>query len=413
MIQQHNSLPSFHDTHTTSSRGSSAGSRTLRHDLDPPPPRGPPGRPPPPPPPRARGAWMRDDVFLKMRDDVFLRMRDDVFLKMRDDSSHRFSIAPMLDWTDRHCRFFLRLLTKKALLYTEMITTGAILHGDHDRYLAFNEAEHPVALQLGGSDPTDLAQCAKIAEEYGYDEVNLNIGCPSDRVQSGRFGACLMAEPELVADCISAMQSKVKIPITVKTRIGIDEQDSYEALTHFINTVSRAGCQTFIIHARKAWLHGLSPKENRSIPPLRYDVVYQLKRDFPRLNIIINGGITTLDEADQHLNHVDGVMLGRAAYHNPYLLTEVDQRFFNEMVAIISREAIIEQLLPYVEAQKNLGVHVKHITRHILGLYQGVSGGKRWRRYLSEHAHKHDAGANVILEALRLINHFEGESRCM
>jgi tRNA-dihydrouridine synthase A len=312
---------------------------------------------------------------------------------------HRFSVAPMLDWTDRHCRYFLRLLTKNALLYTEMITTGAILHGDRDRHLLFNTEEHPLALQLGGSHPADLAQCSQIAEEYGYDEVNLNIGCPSDRVQSGRFGACLMAEPALVADCVAAMKARVKIPITVKSRIGIDDHDSYEALATFIQLVSQAGCEAFIIHARKAWLHGLSPKENREIPPLRYDVVYRVKHDFPALNIIINGGITTLDEVDHHLQHVDGAMLGRAAYHNPYLLSDVDQRFFNEKVAIPSRAAIIAELLPYVAAQQQQGVHCKHITRHILGLFQGVAGGKRWRRYLSENAYKPTADFSVILAA--------------
>lgn len=318
--------------------------------------------------------------------------------------ARRFSIAPMLDWTDRHCRYFFRLLTQQALLYTEMVTTGAILHGPRERLLTFDQAEHPVALQLGGSNPQELALCAKIGEDYGYDEINLNVGCPSDRVQSGRFGACLMAEPALVAECIAAMQAQVQIPVTVKSRIGIDEQDSYELLQHFIATIAATGCNVFIIHARKAWLHGLSPKENRDIPPLRYDVVHKLKHDFPQLTFVLNGGLLDLDSAQAQLAQLDGVMLGRAIYHNPYLLAEVDQRFFDKKVAICSREDIIHKLIPYVAAQQQQGVHVKHITRHILGLFQGVHGGKRWRRYLSEHAHKADAGPEVILQALEAIH---------
>lgn len=322
---------------------------------------------------------------------------------MISQPTYRLSIAPMLDWTDKHCRYFLRLISKQALLYTEMITTGAILHGKRDRYLKFDPFEHPVALQLGGSHPEELAECARIGQEYGYNEINLNVGCPSDRVQSGRFGACLMAEPQLVADCVAAMKAVVKVPVTVKSRIGIDEQDSYEALVKFVTAIEQAGCDHLIVHARKAWLHGLSPKENREIPPLKYDVVYQLKQDFPQLPIIINGGITDLEQAEQHLKYVDGVMLGRAAYHNPYILADVDQRFFNQTLAIPSREDIIAQLVPYIESQAKSGVQVKHITRHILGLFQGVAGGKRWRRYLSEHAHLIHADASILSGALTYV----------
>lgn len=282
---------------------------------------------------------------------------------------HRFSVAPMLDWTDRHCRFFLRLISKQALLYTEMVTTGALLHGDRQRFLQFDPSEHPLALQLGGSDPAGLAACAKMAEDFGYDEVNLNVGCPSDRVQNGSFGACLMAEPELVAECVGAMRKAVSIPVTVKSRIGIDDRDSYEELIKFIGTVAEAGCDTFIVHARKAWLKGLSPKQNREVPPLRYDTVYRLKQDFPTLQIVLNGGITTLDQAEDVLgNGVDGVMVGREAYHNPYILAEVDRRLFGASAEVITRAEIIEKLLPYIEQQRAEGVRLHSITRHILGL---------------------------------------------
>nr|WP_283166123.1 tRNA dihydrouridine(20/20a) synthase DusA [Shewanella fodinae] len=310
----------------------------------------------------------------------------------------RFSVAPMLDWTDRHYRYFARLMSSQALLYTEMVTTGAILFGKGD-YLEYNEAEHPLALQLGGSDPQALAQCARIAEERGYDEVNLNVGCPSDRVQNGRFGACLMAEPQLVADCVNAMQQQVSIPVTVKTRIGIDEQDSYLFLTDFVGKVSEAGCNTFIIHARKAWLQGLSPKENREIPPLDYPRVYQLKQDFPALNISINGGIKSWDNITQHLQQLDGVMVGREAYQNPYLLAEVDQRLFGMNRALLSRDEVVDAMLPYVAQHLQAGGRLNHITRHLTGLYQGVAGGRSWRRYLSENAHKPEAGIEVLLAA--------------
>ena len=279
--------------------------------------------------------------------------------------NRKFTVAPMLDWTDRHCRHFHRLLTKYAILYTEMVTTGALLNGDVDRHLRFDVAEHPVALQLGGSDPHDLATCARMAADYGYDEVNINVGCPSERVQKGAFGACLMAEPELIGECVSAMQAAVSIPITVKNRIGIDDQDDYEGLHRFISTVSQAGCRTFIIHARKAWLKGLSPKENREIPPLRYELVYQIKREFPQLEILINGGITTLEQCQQHLQYVDGVMVGREAYHNPWVLARVDAQLYGTSSAVDDRKAIVEAFLPYVQQQLEQGVPLGHMTRHI------------------------------------------------
>lgn len=311
------------------------------------------------------------------------------------------SVAPMMDWTDRHCRYFLRLITRCSLLYTEMVTSGAILHGDRNRILSFMEEEHPIAIQLGGSDPVDLAECATIVTDYGYDEINLNVGCPSDRVQSGRFGACLMSEPELVADCVQKMKSATHVPVTVKTRLGIDDRDSYDELSHFINTVQQTGCDTFILHARKAWLNGLSPKQNREIPPLRYNVVYQIKQDFPKLEIIINGGIKTFDEIDTHLQHTDGVMIGREAYHNPYFLAEVDQAYFNEKQPPVSRRDVINQFIQYASLQLQNGVDLKHMTRHILGLFQGQPGARKWRRYISEHAHLPNASTQVITQALK------------
>lgn len=317
--------------------------------------------------------------------------------------SNRFSVAPMLDWTDRHCRYFHRLLSKNSLLYTEMVTTGAILFGKGD-YLAYNEFEHPVALQLGGSDPEALAKCAKLAEQRGYDEINLNVGCPSDRVQNGRFGACLMADSDLVANCVKAMKSVTSLPITVKTRIGIDEQDSYEFLTDFIGTVTeKGGCDTFIIHARKAWLSGLSPKENREIPPLDYPRVYQIKQDFPQLTIAINGGIKTIEEAKQHLEHVDGVMIGREAYQNPLLLSYVDNQLFDERNPVPDAVSVIEALYPYIESELTKGTYLGHITRHILGLFQGIPGARQWRRHLSENAHKAGADLRVVENALTYV----------
>jgi tRNA-dihydrouridine synthase A len=312
-----------------------------------------------------------------------------------------FSVAPMMDWTDRHCRYFHRLLSQHAWLYTEMVTTGALIHGDHHRFLHYNAEEHPLALQLGGSNPRELGLCAKMAEDYGYDEVNLNVGCPSDRVQNGRFGACLMAEPNLVADCVAAMNNAVKLPVTVKSRIGIDDKDSYEELVHFIGTVANAGCKTFIVHARKAWLSGLSPKQNREVPPLRYEVVYQLKIDFPHLEIILNGGVTSLAQAETVLQHVDGVMVGREAYQNPYLLAEVDQRIFGVDKTPLLRAEIMAQLLPYIRQQLTTQARLNSITRHILGLYHGEVGARGWRRHLSENVGKADADENVVLEALK------------
>ncbi|OAI14041.1 tRNA dihydrouridine synthase DusA [Methylomonas lenta] len=319
---------------------------------------------------------------------------------MENKINRRFCVAPMLDWTDRHCRYFYRLLSRHAVLYTEMVTTGAILHGNSERHLQFNQAEHPVALQLGGSNPPDLALCAKIAEDYGYDEVNLNIGCPSDRVQNGRFGACLMAEPALVAECVAAMRQAVSIPVTVKSRIGIDDRDSYAELTQFVGDVAASGCETFIIHARKAWLSGLSPKQNRHIPPLRYDVVLQLKQDFPQLEIIINGGIDTLDTCLTLLNTVDGVMLGREIYHNPYLLSEVDNRLFGDHFPLKTRQELILALIPYVQQQLQQGVRLNTMARHLLGLFHGVDGARAWRRHISENANKQGADEQVLLRAL-------------
>jgi tRNA-dihydrouridine synthase A len=315
-------------------------------------------------------------------------------------SPHRFSVAPMLDWTDRHCRYFHRVLSRHSLLYSEMVTTGAILHGNRQTHLQFDPAEHPLALQLGGSNPAELALCAKIGEDFGYDEINLNIGCPSPRVQNGSFGACLMAEPTLVAECVSAMQQSVQIPVTVKSRIGIDDRDSYPELVEFIAKIAATGCDTFIVHARKAWLTGLSPKENRQIPPLRYDVVLQLKQDFPQLNISINGGITTLETALELLNNIDGVMLGREIYHNPYLLAEVDAKFFNDQHAIPSRQEVVLALLPYVEAQLHQGTRLHCMSRHYLGLFHGVTGARAWRRHLSENATKPGADQRILLDAL-------------
>jgi len=323
--------------------------------------------------------------------------------KDADIPSHTFSVAPMLDWTDKHCRYFHRLLTKNALLYTEMVTTGAILHGNQERFLAFQQQQNPVAFQLGGSDLADLAQCADLVEQYGYQQINLNVGCPSDRVQNGRFGACLMAEPDLVAQCISAMQQRVSIPVTVKSRIGIDDLDSYDALRHFVATVADAGCNDFIIHARKAWLKGLSPKQNREVPPLRYEVVYQIKKDFPDLNISLNGGVTTLTAATDILQYVDGVMVGREAYHNPYILAEVDAQIFQSSNDCKTRHEIVMELIPYIREHLQQGGRLHNITRHILGLFHGVAGARAWRRILSEKGAKSGADEEVLLEALNSI----------
>lgn len=297
--------------------------------------------------------------------------------------NRRVSVAPMMDYTDRHFRYLLRLLTKRTLLYTEMVVAETILYGDRERHLKFNAEEHPIALQLGGSNPIKLAECAKIAEGFGYDEINLNVGCPSDRVQSGRFGACLMKEPELVAECLVAMREACSIPVTVKTRIGVDDQDSYELLKNFVRTVQQSGTNVFIIHARKAWLKGLSPKQNRDIPPLQYDTVYQVKQDYPELDIVINGGIKTLDDMNQHLEHVDGVMLGRVAYQDTFLLSEIDKVIFADDKSSPTRAEIICEYLDYIRYELKKGTKLTNMTRHLLGLFKGQPGARHWRQKLS------------------------------
>jgi tRNA-dihydrouridine synthase A len=311
------------------------------------------------------------------------------------------SVAPMMDWTGRHERFFLRQISRHVRLYTEMITTGAILHGDRARLLAFNADEHPVALQIGGADPAALAECARIGADFGYDEINLNIGCPSDRVQSGDFGACLMAKPELVARAVEAMAAAVDVPVTVKHRIAIDDQEEWPTLSGFVQTVAAAGCRHFIVHARKAWLQGLSAKENREVPPLRYELVHQLKQEFPALGITINGGFITLDAAAGQLALVDGVMIGREAYQNPYVLAEADRRFFGGTAPVPTRLEIVERMLPYAEQAVAKGVPLKSITRHILGLFNGQRGARAWRRYLSENAPHFDGGPAEASALLR------------
>ncbi|MFP6851064.1 MAG: tRNA dihydrouridine(20/20a) synthase DusA [Pseudomonas sp.] len=317
--------------------------------------------------------------------------------------SRRFSVAPMMDWTDRHCRFFLRQLSQNALLYTEMVTTGAILHGDAPRFLRHSVAEYPLALQLGGSVPADLAACAKLAQEVGYNEVNLNVGCPSDRVQNNMIGACLMGHPQVVADCVKAMQDTVAIPVTVKHRIGINGRDSYAELCDFVGTVRDAGCRSFTVHARIAILEGLSPKENREVPPLRYEVAAQLKQDFPDLEIILNGGIKTLEDCQQHLQTFDGVMLGREAYHNPYLLAQVDQQLFGSSRAVLSRFEAMQSMRDYIAAHLAEGGSMHHITRHMLGLGQGFNGARRFRQLLSVDIHKTDAPLALFDQAAQLL----------
>ncbi|ADY25238.1 TIM-barrel protein, yjbN family [Deinococcus proteolyticus MRP] len=313
---------------------------------------------------------------------------------------HRFSVAPMLDWTDRHCRAFHRCLTSRALLYTEMVTTGAVLHGDRARHLDFGAAEHPLALQLGGSDPAALAECAALAEHWGYDEVNLNCGCPSDRVQSGAFGACLMATPDVVAACVAAMQEATRLPVTVKHRIGIDDQEDYMDLRRFVETVAGAGCRTFIVHARKAWLKGLSPKENREIPPLRYELVEQLKAEFPELTISLNGGVQTLAQAQEHLTWADGVMVGRAAYQTPYLLARVDQDIFGEDASPPTRREVLARFRPYVVQGLAEGQSFHHLTKSTLGLFAGQHGARHYKRTLSELGHRAGAGIEVLDQAV-------------
>ena len=315
-------------------------------------------------------------------------------------STHRLSVAPMMERTDRFYRYFLRLITRHTLLYTEMITSAAVLHGDRERLLAFDPAEHPIALQVGGSEPGDMATCARIAEEHGYDEVNMNVGCPSKRVRAGRFGACLMAEPQRVAECVAAMGSAVSIPVTVKTRIGIDHQDSYQALAAFVSQVAEHGCDSFIVHARKAWLTGLSPKQNREVPPLRYDMVRQLKQDFPNLTIVLNGGVTTLAQARAHLSRLDGVMIGREAYHNPYMLADADSCIFGDHRAAPSRRDIVEAYLPYVAEELERGARLAPLTRHLTGLYLGQAGARAWRRAVSELATGECTSARSLLDAI-------------
>lgn len=319
--------------------------------------------------------------------------------------SHRFCIAPMMEWTDRYCRYFFRLLTKHSLLYTEMVTAAAIVHGDARRILDFDDREHPIALQLGGSSPQELAASVRIAEPFGYDEINLNCGCPSDRVQAGRFGACLMAEPALVANCVCAMQDATDVPITIKIRLGIDERDSYPELVNFIGTIAETGCRTFIVHARKAWLQGLSPKQNRDIPPLLYDWVYRLKQDFPDLEIVLNGGITSLGAAMEHLVQADGVMVGREAYQNPYFLAEVDRLIFTDPSPRPSRREALEQFAVFCAAHMAAGeVRLGHLSRHVLGLFQGQPGARRFRRHISTNAHRPNAGIEVLQEAIEAMD---------
>ena len=320
----------------------------------------------------------------------------------KDTLNRTFSTAPMMDWSDKHCRYFWRKLSSEALLYTEMVTTGAIMHGKGgpERFLGFNEEEHPVALQLGGSKPDELAQCSKIAQDFGYNEVNLNVGCPSDRVQNNMIGACLMGHPQLVADCIKAMQDACDIPVTVKHRIGIDDQDSYEELHHFVKTVSDTGCSTFIVHARKAILQGLSPKENREIPPLKYEVVKQLKQDFPNLEILLNGGLQTMEQFKDALEFCDGVMVGREAYHNPSILLDVDHELYGLESSTKSKKDIIRDMYPYIENHLSQDGKLAYITRHMLGLFNGLPGSRQFRRHLSEQAYKSDANIETIETAL-------------
>ena len=311
----------------------------------------------------------------------------------------KISIAPMMDWTDRHCRFLMRLLSPSAQLYTEMVTAAAIVHGDRADLLKFDESEHPIALQVGGSDVDWMTEAADAAARLGYDEININVGCPSDRVQSGQFGACLMASPKIVAECLSSMQKEVDVPVTVKTRIGIDDKDSYEFLTSFIAPLVDAGCQKFVVHARIAILDGFSPKDNRTVPPLNYERVFRLKRDYPELEIVLNGGVQALDQVDEILAQVDGVMIGRQAYHHPYFLAELEQHLELDFV-LPDRRSIVHQMNLYIERQLDQGEKLNRITRHMLGLFAGQPGARAWRRYLSENAYRDNAGIDVVLAAL-------------
>ena len=316
---------------------------------------------------------------------------------------HRFCIAPMMDWTDRHDRVFLRLFTTRALLYTEMVTSAALEHGDANYLLKHHASEHPVALQLGGSNPKELAKAAELGEEACFDEINLNVGCPSDRVKAGKFGASLMADPQIVSNCVSAIKQSTQLPVTVKCRIGVDDKDTHADLVNFINVVATGGCELFVIHARKAYLQGLSPKENREIPPLNYERVFAVKQEFPELNFIINGGITSINEALSLLEKVDGVMIGREAYNNPYFLREVDNRIFGDLTSEKSRTDYLYQYLPYIESQLTDGASLHHMTRHLMGLFKGQKGGKLYRRHLSEYSHKKEASINVLLDAIAYV----------
>jgi tRNA-dihydrouridine synthase A len=322
----------------------------------------------------------------------------------RSPVSRRFCVAPMMDWTTPHFRYLARLLSRRALLYTEMVTTGALIHGDTGRFLHHHPAEYPLALQLGGSNPSELAHCARLAEEHGFDEVNLNVGCPSDRVQNNMIGACLMGHPEKVAEGVAAMIAATALPVTVKHRIGIDGRESWEDLCQFIETIAAAGCRTFIVHARIAVLEGLSPKENRDVPPLKYPWVYDLKARYPELEIIINGGIKTFDECHHHLQHTDGVMLGREAYHNPWLLAGVDSEFFGEPDPAITRHQALQAMLPFIEEELDRGIYLSNITRHIMGLFHGQPGGRQFRRHISENAHRPGSGIEVVLDALAKVH---------
>ncbi|WP_423823950.1 tRNA dihydrouridine(20/20a) synthase DusA [Salinisphaera sp. SPP-AMP-43] len=318
-------------------------------------------------------------------------------------SGARLSVAPMMDWTTPAQRYFMRRITRHALLYTEMVTSAALIHGDTARFLAYHDDEHPLALQLGGSEPADMAHCAELAESAGFDEVDINVGCPSDRVQNGAFGACMMADPQRIADCVSAMKARVAIPVTVKTRIGIDHQDSYEFLADFAARVRTAGADRLIVHARKAWLSGLSPKENREVPPLDYDRVYRLATDFNDLPMSINGGIVDLDTAEAQLEHLDGVMIGREAYRNPYVMADVDRRFFGDATPIPSRREVVESMYDYIGRHLATGGALKQVTRHMLGLFHGQPGGRAWRRILSEQGSRDDAGLEVLEAALERV----------
>ena len=336
---------------------------------------------------------------------VSLTRRQDVETREMESAPRKFtaptvSVAPMMDWTDRHCRYFMRQISGGVQLYTEMVTAAALIHGDAGKLLRYDTSEHPVVLQVGGSDPAMMAQAARMGSDAGYDEININAGCPSERVQSGAFGACLMAEPDLVAECVDRMRDASAVPVTVKTRIGIDDQDSVEFLYAFVDAIRSAGCETLIVHARKAYLKGLSPKENRTVPPLDYPRVYALKQDYPDLTVVLNGGVTTRAECDAHLRHVDGVMIGRQAYQQPWLLTELADLVGDESDTRKTRQAVVAAMLPYVERELASGTLLKHITRHMLGLFAGQPGARAWRRFLSENAHRHGAGSNVLIHAL-------------